>query len=90
MARVPAVLWLLCRLAAAAPIQLMTLGISICLRFGPKKKKKKKKRVVIKKKKFPELSNSDPKEIQTFLLLGSPVVIQSQNIINFIHILTID
>ena len=32
-----ALLWLLCRLAAAAPIQPLSLGTSICLRCGPKR-----------------------------------------------------
>ena len=36
-----AMLWL-CRLAAAAPIQFLGLGTSVCHRCGPKKKKKKK------------------------------------------------
>ena len=38
-----AMLWL-CRLAAAAPIQFLGLGTSVCHRCGPKKKKKKKKK----------------------------------------------
>ena len=40
----PTLLWLWCRLAAAAPIQHPSLGTSICCGCSPKKTKKKKKK----------------------------------------------
>ena len=48
----PTLLWLWCRLVAAAPIRPPNLGTSICCGCGPKKAKKKKKKK--KKKKSPE------------------------------------